>query len=148
MVLPVPPGTQQGDDAAAPRRRRRRKRSNSNREQDQSTQTANVQDIDGNKADVKPADNARKQPEQAAREQQPPQDKVTENTASTPSEQKPVVKPTKPAVQKSAPKENAAQADTAPVKKDNDRLLPWETSVPKKQDKKYKVWSSDSETDQ
>jgi ribonuclease E len=146
---------QQGDEATGPRKRRRRRRSTGNSEQDlnRNAQPANVQDADGNKAPVKQTDNTRQQPEQAAREKQPPQDKIAEKPASTPSEQQPVVKPTKPAVKKSAsnesaPKENATQADTAPAKKDNDRLLPWETSVPKTQDKTYKVWSSDSETDQ
>ncbi|MCP3999797.1 MAG: Rne/Rng family ribonuclease [Gammaproteobacteria bacterium] len=139
--------TQQGDGVATPRRRRRKRRSKNNREQGQShnTQAVDVPDVDGNKAETKPADNNSQRPERA---KQSSLDKVADKPASKSLEQQPVVKPTKPAAEKSAPKENVAKLDKAPSQKDNDRLLPWETSVPKKQDKTYKVWSSDNETDQ
>jgi ribonuclease E len=145
--------TKQGDEAAAPRRRRRRKRSNNSGRDGDQNRTA--QDADGNKSEAPVTDNNRR--EQAPAANTAPQANAPEkNVADKPAASQPNPTAPQPAADSSTPKQSAGQTEKAPVtkpvskgqvSKDNDRLLPWETSVPKTQDKKYKVWSSDSESD-
>jgi ribonuclease E len=152
--------TRQGDEAAKPRPRRRRKRSsNSGRD---GNQNRNAQDADGNKAEAQATDNSRPDNSRPDKDRSTapsiaPQANVADKPAAAQQKDQPKPATSQPSADTSAPKESASQNETAPatkpvskgqVKKDNDRLLPWETSVPKIEDKTYKVWSSGEEPDQ
>jgi ribonuclease E len=146
-----------GNNEAAPKpRKRRRRSSNRNRNQDsqgtddQVKATNSTPEADGN-VQARPAAN-----------QEPNKENPAPKAAPQAAAAAPQVAAAAPQAAAAAPS-NDSQGQALPVapvkpakteakaanepKKDNDRLLPWETSLPHKQDKPAKAWSSDSDTE-
>jgi ribonuclease E len=157
---------QQADDAANPGRQRKRRRRSGNRNRDRNVDSAgsDAQEPNGNQAETQPG------PERSAAEIQQPQVKAVENKASQPASNEsspavpaavqqgsagtPTVTDTPQAKAPSSAKDRDPGPSDAPqvpakteAKSDNDRLLPWETKLPHKQEKTQRVWSSDDESE-
>jgi ribonuclease E len=152
---------QRADDSAKPPRRRRRRRKSGGRnpeqqaEQKTSNETAQAEgnaeqqkpparaDVDGNRAenggDNRPAA-SRPQRSEAAEAKQAPSG-GSEHAAAESKGSKDSGKDVGKDVGKDTGK------DSVQNQADKERLLPWETSVPKTQDKTYKVWSSEDKAE-